>query len=71
MAAIDEINDRMAGFKNSGLIADFEIVVTDDSIRVRVTAPRGQNAAKAKEFIVESLEGLLSGSQVNVEEAEA
>ncbi|MBX6426289.1 MAG: hypothetical protein IRZ09_10270 [Variibacter sp.] len=71
MAAIDEIGDRLAEFKNSGLIADFEIAVADDSIRVRVTAPRGQNVAKVKSFIVESLEGLLSGSQVNVEEAAA
>jgi hypothetical protein len=71
MAAIDEINDRLAEFKSSGLIADFEIVVTDDSIRVRVQAPRGQNAPKVKAFVVESLEGLLSGSQVSVEEATA
>jgi hypothetical protein len=35
---------------------------------LRVHAPRGQNAAKVKGFIVESLEGLLSGSQVSVEE---
>jgi hypothetical protein len=69
MAAIDEINDRLVEFKNSGLIADFEIVVADDSIRARVHAPRGQNAAKVKEFVVESLAGLLSDSQVSIEEA--
>ena len=71
MAAIDEINDRLAGYKSSGLIEDFELVVADDSIRVRVTAPRGQNAPKVKAFIVESLEGLLSGSQVSVDEGAA
>jgi hypothetical protein len=70
MAAIDEINDRLTEFKNSGLIADFEIVVTDDSIRVRAKAPRGQDGAKVKSFVVESLEGLLSGSQVSVEDEE-
>jgi hypothetical protein len=70
MAAIDEIGDRLAEYKSSGLIADFELVVADDSIRVRVTAPRGQNGTKVKTFIVESLEGLLSNSQVSVEEPE-
>jgi len=69
MAAIDDIGGRLAEYKSSGLIQDFEIVVADDSIRLRVVAPRGQNAAKVKTFIVESLEGLLSGSQVSVEEA--
>ena len=68
--AMDEIGDRLAEFKNSGLIADYELVVADDSIRVRITAPRGQNTAKVKIFIVESMAGLLSESQVNVEESE-
>ncbi len=71
MAAIDEIGERLSEFKKSGLIADFEVIVTDDSIRLRVSAPRGQNAPKVKSFIVESLAGLLSESQVSVEEADA
>ena len=68
MAAIDEIGDRLSEFKSSGLIADYELLVVDDSIRVRVVAPRDQDAASVKSFIVESLAGLLSESQVNVEE---
>ena len=68
MAAIDEIGDRLTEFKSSGLIADYELLVVDDSIRVRVVAPRDQDAPSVKLFIVESLAGLLSESQVNVEE---
>lgn len=69
MAAIDEISDRLAEFKSSGLIADYEVLVVDDSIRVRVVAPRSQDVASVKSFIVETLAGLLSESQVSVEDA--
>jgi hypothetical protein len=69
MAAIDEITARLDEFKKSSLIADFELVEVDDSIRVRVTAPKSQDAAKVKAFIVDALAGLLSVSQVNVEES--
>jgi hypothetical protein len=71
MGAIDEITERLAAFKNSGLIEDYEVMVVDDSIRVRVVAPRNQDAAKVKSFIVETLAGLLSESQVNAEPAAA
>ena len=71
MAAVDEITDRLTEFKNSGLIADYELMVVDDSIRVRVVAPRNQDTGKVKSFIVETLAGLLSESQVNAEEASA
>lgn len=71
MAAMDEITDRLAEFKNSGLIAEYEVMVVDDSIRVRVVAPPNQDASKVKSFIVETLAGLLSESQVNAEAAGA
>lgn len=71
MAATDEISERLADFKKSGLVADFEMMVVDDSIRVRIVAPRNQDPAKVKGFIVETLAGLLSESQVSVEEASA
>ena len=71
MAAMDEITDRLAEFKNSGLIAEYEVMVVDDSIHVRVVAPPNQDAGKVKSFIVETLAGLLSESQVNAEAAGA
>ncbi len=69
MAAIDEITARLEEMKKSGLIAEFELLDVDDSIRVRVMAPKSQDAAEIKDFIVEALAGLLSGSQVHVEES--
>jgi hypothetical protein len=71
MAAMEEITDRLVEFKSSGLIADYEVMVVDDSIRVRVVAPRNQDPGKVKSFIVETLAGLLSESQVNAEVAGA
>jgi hypothetical protein len=67
MPARDEIADRLEGFRKSGLIAAYEVMEVDDSIRVRIVAPRNQDPAKVKEFVVESLAGLLSGSQINAE----
>ncbi len=67
MTAMDEIMVRLEEFKRSGLIVDFEVMVVDDSIRVRVVAPRGEDAAGVKSFIVDALSGRLSQSQVNVE----
>lgn len=69
MAAIREIKARLNEFKKSGLIADFEIIEGDDSIRVRTFAPKSQDAAKVKDFIVDALSGLLNVSQVSVEES--
>ena len=69
MAAKDEIAERLEGFKQSGLIATYEMIEVDDSIRVRITAPRNQEPANVKQFVVESLAGLLSGSQINAEAA--
>jgi hypothetical protein len=70
MAALDEIGARLDEFKNSGLIADYEIVVVDDSVRLRVAAPAAQDVAKVKSFIVETLAGLVSESQIRVETAD-
>jgi hypothetical protein len=67
MAAKDEIAERLEGFKKSGLITAYEVMEVDDSIRVRITAPRNQQPADVKQFVVESLSGLLSGSQINAE----
>jgi fructose 1,6-bisphosphatase len=69
MAPMDDITDRLSEFKSSGLIADYEIMVADDSVRVRIVAPRGQDAAKVKSFVVETLAGKLSESQVSIDEA--
>lgn len=67
--AMDKIGERLAEFKNSGLIADYTLVEVDDSIRVRVVAPANQDAASVKSFLVDALTGLLSESQVSVEAA--
>jgi fructose 1,6-bisphosphatase len=64
-----DITHRLSEFKSSGLIADYEVMVADDSVRVRLVAPRGQDAAKVKSFVVETLAGKLSESQVSVDEA--
>jgi fructose 1,6-bisphosphatase len=69
MAPMDDITDRLSEFKSSGLIADYEVMVADDSVRVRIVAPRGQDAAKVKSFVVETLAGKLSESQVSIDEA--
>jgi hypothetical protein len=69
MPPMDDIADRLSEFKSSGLIADYEVMVADDSVRVRIVAPRGQDAAKVKSFVVETLAGKLSESQVSVEVA--
>jgi hypothetical protein len=71
MPAMGEITNRLEEFKKSGLIADYELVVVDDSVRVRVTAPRNQQVGSVKSFVVESMAGLVSDSQVSVEEAAA
>ena len=71
MAPMDDITDRLSEFKSSGLIADYEVMVADDSVRVRIVAPRGQDAAKVKSFVVETLAGKLSESQVSVDQATA
>ena len=65
----NDIAERLREFKSSGLIADYEVMVADDSVRVRIVAPRGQDAAKVKAFVVETLAGKLSESQVSVEAA--
>jgi hypothetical protein len=67
--AAQEIADRLAEFKKSGLIVDYEIMEVDDSVRVRIVAPRSQDPATVKTFVVDSLAGRLSGPQVNVEPA--
>jgi fructose 1,6-bisphosphatase len=69
MAPMDDITDRLSEFKSSGLIADYEVMVADDSVRVRIVAPQGQDAAKVKSFVVETLAGKLSESQVSIDEA--
>jgi fructose 1,6-bisphosphatase len=68
MPGMDDINERLSEFKSSGLIDDFEILVVDDSVRVRIVAPRGQDAGGVKSFVVETLAGVLSESQVSVEQ---
>ena len=67
--AAETITARLEEFKQSGLAADYEIIEVDDSIRVRILAPRNQDVAKVKTFAAESLEGLLSESQISVEQA--
>jgi len=69
MAAIDEINARLDEFVKSSLIGRYDIIEGDDSIRVRAFAAKGQDVAKVKDFIVDALSGLLSVSQVSVEES--
>ncbi len=70
MSGTVEITKRLDGFKESGLIADYEVVVVDDSVRVRIVAPADQDPAGVKDFVVEALAGRLSGSQVSVETAQ-
>jgi hypothetical protein len=69
MPPMDDITDKLSAFKSSGLIADYEVMVADDSVRVRIVAPRGQDAAKVKSFVVETLAGKLSESQVSIDAA--
>ena len=69
MPPVDDINEKLSAFKSSGLIADYEVMVADDSVRVRIVAPRGQDAAKVKSFVVETLAGKLSESQVSIDAA--
>jgi fructose 1,6-bisphosphatase len=69
MANMDDINDRLSEFKGSGLIADYEVLVADDSVRLRITAPKGADTAKLKSFLVETFAGILSETQVSVESA--
>ena len=69
MANMDDINDRLNEFKGSGLIAEYEILVADDSVRVRIIAPEGQDPAKVKSFIAETFAGKLAGTQISVEAA--
>lgn len=65
--AIGEIENRLTEFKNSGLIHDYEIVVVDDSVRLRIVAPAGQDAAAVKAFVADALAGRLSDSQISIE----
>ncbi len=69
MANMDDINERLAEFQKSGLIAEYEVLVADDSVRVRVVAPADQDAAKVKAFIADTFAGILSATQINVEAA--
>ena len=69
MANIDVISERLSEFKGSGLIAEYEVLVADDSVRLRIVAPEGQNPAKVKAFVVETFAGILSATQINVEPA--
>jgi fructose 1,6-bisphosphatase len=70
-AAMEKISEQLAEYKNSGLIADYELVEVDDSIRVRIVAPANQDAASVKSFVVDALAGLLSESQVSIDAAGA
>jgi fructose 1,6-bisphosphatase len=67
MPNMDDINERLSEFKASGLIANYEVLVADDSIRLRIVAPKGQDTAKLKSFLVETFAGILSETQVSVE----
>lgn len=69
MAAIDDISERLEEFKNSGLIAEYEMVVVDDSVRLRIVPPSGGEDATLKSFIVDAFAGVLSPSQIAVERA--
>lgn len=66
MAALDEIGTRLEDFKNAGLIAAFEVIAVDDSVRVHIVTTAAQDAVKVKSFIAEALAGLLSASQISV-----
>ena len=67
MAPMDEITDRLDDFKGSGLIAEYEVLIADDSVRVRIVAPAGENPASVKSFVVDAFAGKLSESQISVE----
>ena len=69
MAAMDDISERLEEFKVSGLIAEYEMLIVDDSIRVRVVAPPDQDGATVKSFIADAFAGVLSHSQIAVEQA--
>jgi len=70
MTATAEVTKRLEGFKESGLVQDYEVLIVDDSIRVRIVAPRGEDPAGVKAFVVDALSGRLSDSQVSVEAAQ-
>jgi hypothetical protein len=67
MTPMDDLTSRLDDFKGSGLIADYEVLIADDSVRVRIVAPAGQDAASVKSFVVDAFAGKLSESQINVE----
>jgi hypothetical protein len=67
MEAMDEITERMDGFKSSGLIAAYEVIIVDDSVRLRLVAGRDQEPGEVRSFVAEALSGLLSQAQINVE----
>ena len=67
MAPMDEITDRLDDFKGPGLIAEYEVLIADDSVRVRIVAPAGQDAASVKSFVVDAFAGKLSESQISVD----
>lgn len=69
MTAIEEITSRLEEFTRAGLLTDFEVMVVDDSIRLRIVAPKATDAAGVKAFVVEAFAGLLSDSQISVDEA--
>jgi hypothetical protein len=67
--ALAEIESRLAEFKSSGLIQDYEIVAVDDSVRLRIVAPPDQDSAEVKSFLAEALAGRVSDSQISIEQA--
>ena len=71
MSDTDAITDRLEEFKKSGLIASYELVVLDDSLRVRIATPPEQDAATVKAFVAEAFAGRLSDSQISIEGGEA
>ncbi len=71
MAVLDEITDRLEDFKTSGLIVAYEVMVADDSFRIRIVTPARAEPEEVKGFIVETLAGLLSASQISAERAPA
>lgn len=71
MAAMDDVSERLEEFKVSGLIADYRLVIVDDSVRVRIVAPPDQDGATVKAFIADAFAGVLSNSQISLEETGA
>ena len=67
MDAMDELVDRLDGFKQSGLIVDYEVIVVDDSIRLRLVAPANQDPGEVRTFVADALSGLVSESQIQVD----